>query len=107
MFFKRTMICILILFTVFMITACDKDIEVKMESEIIEDLYSSDFYNSRFNDYSIEELSIIERKTNTEGFSDFVIIEGIITNADKTVQGEMTLELDYGLYDDGWKFFRR
>ena len=84
MFFKRTMICILILFTVFMITACDKYIEVKMESEIIEDLYSSDFYNSRFNDYSIEELSIIERKTNTEGFSDFVIIEGIITNTCNT-----------------------
>lgn len=86
-------------------TACDVP-TAKNAAALREDFQSNEVFIETFGgSYLLNELEILERKTNSKAGSDVVSVRAFITdNMSEDPESEMVLSavMEYGLYDDGW-----
>lgn len=93
----RILSFLFISFALMMFTGCG--VNAKNESEIKTDLQNhSDFYSVQ--DVSIDKLSIIKRQTNQNGKTDYIYVTVLASN--DNIECELSYELHYELYNDGW-----
>lgn len=107
-------LCVLSLMAVILIVpGCGNAISTnnpKNEKEIAEDILANKNYIEQYSRFTISELSIGKRQTDTDNKIDKIYITLSVSNGNETlegyvantIEGNVDLIATYGLYNDGW-----
>lgn len=101
---KRYFLLTILIFIVVFFSGCNSTPEEKSKDDIIQDVSESKYYSESYPEFSINDLTIVKRQTDIENKTDKVYVTLSVMNNDERIQGNIDMEVLYGLYNDGWIF---
>lgn len=99
---SKMLLLFISVFMMILITGCNNTPSTKNETDIIEDISACKYYLENYSDFSISELEIVKRQTDVENKIDKVNVILSVTNNDESIQGNIDMQIVYGLYNEGW-----
>lgn len=84
------------------LVGCNHTPAVKSDSDILNDLSKAQYFTENYSNFTIRDVEITKRQTNTEDKNDIVYVTLSVIKDDESISGYIDMVLLYELYNDGW-----